>query len=402
MTVYPFAEPLYVMAKPAGASCNLRCRYCYYLEKEILYSSKRTHTMSDEVLERYIKDYIDSQTTAEILFCWHGGEPLLQPISFYKKALRLQKQYAPQRRISNSIQTNGTLITDEWAMFLKQNNFLVGVSIDGPQHLHDHYRTNSTGRGTWELVMKGINCLNEHHVEWNAMAVVNNITTRNPLEFYQFFKSIKCRYIQFTPVVERIINHADGRSLATPQDGDSAQLAPFSVNPKEWGQFLCTIFDEWVRHDVGEYFIQLFDSTLANWVGQPPSLCTMAKTCGHAGVMEHNGDVYSCDHFVFPEYKLGNIMSASIISMMKSQRQLNFGRAKQGTLPKQCQMCEWLFTCNGECPKNRFLKTPEGDIGLNYLCQGYQAFFSHVAPAMDIMKRLLLNNMPPAMIMKQI
>jgi uncharacterized protein len=397
--LYPFSEPLYVMAKPAGAACNLRCRYCYYLEKAKLFTRQQPPVMSDELLEKYIKEYIGCQSTPDVLFCWHGGEPLLRPLNFYKKALKLQRQYANGKRISNIIQTNGTLINDEWARFFKQNNFLIGVSIDGPKELHDRYRLNTRSEGSWERVMRGIRLLQKYDVDWNAMAVVNDVIAEHPLEFYRFFKSIDCHYIQFTPIVERIKHHDDGRHLANPLDGEEPQLAPFSVTPKKWGDFLCAVFDEWVRNDVGTFFVQIFDSTLANWIGEQPSVCTMAKNCGHAAVMEHNGDFYSCDHFVFPEYRLGNIMTDSIISMMKSERQLKFGRAKHDSLPSQCQECEWLFACNGECPKNRFCKTPTGERGLNYLCEGYRQFFSHAAPAMDFMKNQLLNQLPPAAIM---
>lgn len=397
--IYPFSEPLYVMAKPAGAACNLRCEYCYYLEKAKLFSKQQAPTMSDELLEKYISEYIGCQTTPDVLFVWHGGEPLLRPISFYKKVLKLQRQYAKGRNISNIIQTNGTLINDEWALFLKQNNFLIGVSIDGPKELHDHYRLNPQSQGSWDRVIRGIKCLQKYNVEWNAMAVVNDVIAEHPLEFYNFFKSINCHYIQFTPIVERIIKHEDGRHLANPLDGEEPKLATFSVTAKQWGDFLCTIFDEWVRKDVGTYFIQIFDSTLANWVGEKPSVCTMAKNCGHAAVMEHNGDFYSCDHFVFPEYRLGNLNTESILQMMKSERQLKFGRAKSDSLPLKCQECEWLFACNGECPKNRFCKTTTGERGLNYLCEGYRRYFSHVAPAMDFMRRQLINRQSPAEIM---
>ena len=398
--LHPFSSPLYLMAKPAGAACNLRCDYCYYLEKARLFTRQDAPVMSDELLERFVEDYIGCQTTPEVQFCWHGGEPLLRPVSFYKKALKLQRQYARGRKIDNIIQTNGTLINDEWARFFRQNNFLVGVSIDGPKELHDHYRRSPQNEGSWDRVMRGIRCLQKYNVDWNAMAVVNDVTADHPLEFYRFFKSIDCQYLQFTPIVERLQSHSDGRHLANPLDGDEPQLAPFSVTPKKWGEFLCAIFDEWVRKDVGKMFVQIFDSTLACWMGEQPSVCTMARDCGHAAVMEHNGDVYSCDHFVFPEYRLGNILSDSILSMMKSQRQLEFGRVKHGALPLQCQQCEWGFACNGECPKNRFCTTSSGERGLNYLCEGYHAFFEHAAPAMDIMKRLLQRQLPPALIME--
>lgn len=400
-TLYPFARPLYVMTKPVGAVCNLACAYCYYLEKANLYKDTSKHVMSDELLEKFIREYIGSQTMHEVLFTWHGGETLMRPLSFYRKVVELQRQYAGGHVIDNCIQTNGTLLTDEWCEFFKENNWLVGISIDGPQEFHDEYRKNRSGRPSFAKVMQGIRLLNKHGVEWNAMAVVNDYNADYPLEFYHFFKEIGCRYIQFAPIVERLSKHEDGRYLATPlQPGE--QLADFSVSPEQWGNFLCTLFDEWVRNDVGQIFIQLFDSTLANWVGEQPGVCSMAKTCGHAGVMEFNGDVYACDHYVFPEFKLGNIYQQTLVEMMYSERQMEFGQMKQKSLPSQCRACEFLFACNGECPKNRFATTASGEPGLNYLCKGYHRFFKHVAPYMDYMKKELLAERAPANIMEAI
>lgn len=400
-TIAPFARPLYVMTKPVGAVCNLACDYCYYLEKANLYKDISKHVMSDELLEKFIREYIGSQTMPQVLFTWHGGETLMRPLSFYKRVMELQQKYAGGRTIDNCIQTNGTLLTDEWCEFFKKNNWLVGVSIDGPQEFHDEYRKNRQGRPSFTKVMQGIHLLKKHGVEWNALAVVNDFNADYPLDFYHFFKEIDCHYIQFTPIVERISPHADGRHLASPLQEDE-RLADFSVSPEQWGDFLCTLFDEWVRQDVGNFFIQLFDSTLANWVGAQPGVCTMAKTCGHAGVMEFNGDVYSCDHFVFPEYKLGNIHEKTLVEMMYSERQMKFGQMKQDSLPRQCKECEFLFACNGECPKNRFARTADGEPGLNYLCKGYHQFFQHVAPYMDYMKKELLAERAPANIMEAI
>ena len=398
-TVSPFARPLYVMLKPVGAHCNLACDYCYYLEKLNLYQDSSKHIMSDELLEKFIKEYIESQMMPDVLFTWHGGETLMRPLSFYKKALELQQKYAKGRRIDNCIQTNGTMLNDEWCKFFHDHQWLVGVSIDGPQEFHDEYRRNRQGQPSFIKVMKGIELLNKHQVEWNAMAVVNDFNADYPLDFYHFFKKIGCHYIQFTPIVERIFNHQDGRHLAAVEEGDE-KMADFSITPEQWGHFTCTIFDEWVRNDVGDYYIQLFDSTLANWIGEQPGVCSLAKTCGHAGVMEYNGDVYSCDHFVFPQYKLGNIYTKTLVEMMYSERQQAFGQAKYSSLPGQCKQCPYLFACNGECPKNRFCKTIDGESGLNYLCKGYFQFFSHVAPYMDFMKNELLNQRPPANIMQ--
>ena len=398
----PFSRPLYVMTKPAGASCNLACEYCYYLEKLQLYRHDARHVMSDEMLERFVKQYIESQTMQQVLFCWHGGETLMRPLSFYEKVVRLQRQYAQGRQIDNVIQTNGTMIDDRWAQFFHDQGWLVGVSIDGPEEFHDEYRRNKAGRPSWRQVMRGINYLNKHQVEWNAMAVVNDFNADYPHDFYQFFKDIGCHYLQFTPIVERISPHPDGRHLASMADDAQAELADFSVTPEQWGHFLCTVFDQWVRNDVGSTFVQLFDTTLANWMGMEGSLCTMARECGHAGVMEYNGDVYSCDHFVFPEYKLGNIRDNTLTEMMYSERQRAFGQNKYRSLPQQCKSCQYLFACHGECPKNRFSETAQGEPGLNYLCQGYYRFFEHVAPYMDFMKRELTAHRPPSNVMDAI
>ena len=400
-TFSPFSRPLYVMAKPAGPLCNLACEYCYYLEKSRLYPDDSNRILSDELLELFIRQYLEAQTTPEVLFTWHGGEPLMRPISFYRKALQLQAKYARGRRISNSIQTNGTLLNDDWCRFLRDNRFLVGLSVDGPADFHNEYRRDRQGRPSFYKVMKGIELLKKHGVEYNAMAVVNDYNADFPLEFYRFFKSIGCRYIQFTPIVERLGSHADGTRLASPGE-QTPTLAPFSITPRQWGDFLCAIFDEWVQHDVSHYYIQLFDATLANWFGIAPGLCSVAETCGHAGVMEYNGDVYSCDHFVFPEYRLGNIRSESLTTMMYSERQRTFGEAKKTALPRQCRECEFLFACHGECPKNRFLATADGEPGLNYLCEGYLRFFHHVAPFMDFMKKELEAKRPPANIMQHV
>lgn len=355
--------------------------------------------MSDSLLEKFIEEYINSQTMPQVLFTWHGGETLMRPLSFYQKVVELQKKYANGRIIDNCIQTNGTLLNDEWCEFFHNNHWLVGVSIDGPQDFHDEYRKNKQGKPSFVKVMQGINLLKKHQVEWNAMAVVNDYNADYPLEFYHFFKELECHYIQFTPIVERIHLHSDGRHLANVlQKGE--KLADFSVTPEQWGNFLCTLFDEWVKKDVGKYFIQIFDATLANWMGAQPGVCTMAPTCGHAGVIEFNGDVYACDHFVFPEFKLGNIYEKSLIEMMYSDKQSRFGLQKRETLPALCKTCKYLFACNGECPKNRFLTTENGESGLNYLCKGYYQFFDHVAPYMDFMKKELLAERTPANVMK--
>ena len=395
----PFAKPLYVMLKPAGAHCNLACKYCYYLEKNNLYQNTPRHLMSDEMLEQFTREYIEAQTMPQVLFTWHGGEPLMRSIDFYKKALALQKKYAHGKQIDNVIQTNGTLLTDEWCEFFAKNHWLVGISIDGPQEYHDHYRVTPAGKPSWEKVMQGIQLLKKHRVEWNAMAVVNAYNAEHPLEFYHFFRDNGCQYLQFTPIVERLTEHEDGRTLASLADDREIPLTDTSVTPQQWGNFLCTIFDDWVRHDVGKTFVEIFDCTLANWMGVLPGICAYSKECGHAGVMEHNGDVYSCDHFVFPEYKLGNIRDQSLIDMLYGEKQQAFSRLKHTSLPRQCKECDMEFACHGECPKNRFEKDKYGEPGLNYLCQGYYQYYTHVAPYMDFMKRELLAQRPPANIM---
>ncbi|MDR2385617.1 MAG: anaerobic sulfatase-maturation protein [Tannerella sp.] len=384
--IAPFAFPLYVMLKPAGAVCNLRCKYCYYLEKKNLYSRTGNYLLSDELLERFIRQYIEAQTMNEVLFTWHGGEALMRNVGFYQKAIDLQRRYGRGRRIDNVLQTNGTLLTDEWCRFFKENNFLIGISIDGPQHCHDVYRKDREGRPSFYKVMQGIALLKKYGVEFNIMGVVNDYNADYPLEFYRFFKEMECHYIQFSPIVETV----------------NGKLAPWNVTAQKWGDFLIAIFDEWVRQDVGIYYIQYFDSTLANMVGKNPGICTLARTCGHAGVMEFNGDVYSCDHFVYPEYKLGNINTHTLVKMMYSESQLKFGTDKYDTLPRQCFECPYLSLCYGECPKNRIIQTEQGEPRLNYLCKGYYAFFDYVAPYMDFMKNELLNCRPPSNIMQAI
>lgn len=400
-TISPFSNPLYVLAKPVGASCNLRCKYCYYLEKAHLYRNAPARVMSDELLERFVQEYIQAQTMSQVLFTWHGGEPLMRPLSFYRKAVALQEKYAFGRQIDNTIQTNGTLLTDEWCEFFKEHNWLVGISIDGPQEFHDEYRRTASDKPSWQKVMRGIRLLRKHGVEWNAMAVVNDFNAGYPLEFYHFFKEMGAKYIQFAPVVERMAAHSDGRHLATLVDQE-CPVADFSVSPAQWGDFLCAIFDEWVRHDVGQTYVEIFDCTLANWVGGRPGICVYAKECGHAGVMEFNGDVYSCDHFVFPEYKLGNIRDRTLVEMLYGEQQRQFSCLKHASLPKQCKECEWEFACHGECPKNRFVNDRYGNPGLNYLCSGYRHFYEHVAPYMDFMKKEFMNQRPPANVMEAV
>ncbi len=343
------------------------------------------------ILEEFIRQYIAAQTTPEVMFTWHGGEATMRQVDFYRKAVEIQKRYAGGRRIENCLQTNATLLNDEWCRFLRQEEWLVGVSIDGPEEFHNEYRRTPAGKPSFRNVMRGIQLLQRHGVEWNALAVVNDYNADYPVEFYRFFKEIGCRFIQFTPVVERL---KPDRMLADVASG--GEMADFSVTPEQWGSFLTGVFDEWRREDVGKVFVQIFDATLANWVGAEPGVCSLAPTCGHAAAMEWNGDVYSCDHFVFPAYKLGNIHDSTIIEMMGSDRQLKFGAAKRDSLPRQCRACRWLSLCNGECPRNRFAVTADGEPGLNYLCEGYRTFFKHSAPYFEFMARELQAGRPPA------
>lgn len=396
----PLSMPTYVMTKAVGSQCNLDCAYCYYLEKEKLYGDRKKHEMSDEVLEKFTESYIQAQPVKEVLFTWHGGETTLRDISFYKRALHFQKKYGRGRLIENSLQTNGTRLNDDWCKFFKDNNFLIGISIDGPEHCHDVYRKNRAGRGTFAQVMKGIELLQKHEVEFNTLSVINDYNVQFPLDVYRFFKEIGSRYMQFSPIVERISNQRpDGLNLLAPEDDVEFEMAPWTVDPVAFGKFYIEIFDEWVRNDVGRYYVQIFDSTLANHVGKQPGICIYAEKCGHAGVMEFNGDVYSCDHYVFPEYKLGNIKNKTIYEMMFDEKQLQFGADKKDKLPQQCLKCDVLKYCHGECPKNRISKTATGEPGLNYLCAGYKAFYRHVKPYMEFMANELHNKRAPANVM---
>ncbi len=357
-TILPFARPFYMMAKPVGAACNLACGYCYYLASNgpLPDRSGGRLTMSDEVLECFVRQYLECQTNEAVLFTWHGGEPLLVSQSFFEKAMRLQQRYAAGRHIDNCLQTNGTLLSDEWCRFFRDNGWLIGVSIDGPEHLHDAYRTNQQGEPSWQRVMEGIARLERHGVMWNALATVSKATVSHPVEVYRFFRSIGCRYVQFTPVG------------ANPASGVGR------VEAAEWGRFLCDVFDEWQKEDVGEVYVNIFEATLANYMGVTPGMCSMSALCGHVGTVEWNGDVYSCDHFVNPQHHLGNIMRQSLYEMMHSKQQQAFAQQKTSGLPPDCKACRWLFTCHGECPRNH-----------QYLCEGYRAYFEHVAPFMEQM-----------------
>jgi uncharacterized protein len=392
----------HVMAKPTGPICNLDCKYCFYLEKEKLYPGQHGWAISDEVLESFIRQYIEAQVSPRVTFAWQGGEPTLLGVDFFRKVVALQRKYANGKQIANTVQTNGTLLNDSWAEFFAENKFLVGVSIDGPRELHDLYRLNKGGKPTFNSVMAGVGYLKKHAVEFNTLTVVNRENSYHPLEVYRFLREVGSGYMQFIPIVERVaaLPAADGLHLISPNWRNAAEVTKWSVEPLQFGTFLCTVFDEWVRHDVGQYFVQTFDVALESWYGIPQGLCVFSETCGAALAIEHNGDLYSCDHFVYPENRLGNIMETSIESMLGSRQQRQFGAAKRNTLPRYCLECEVRFACNGECPKHRFLETPDGEHGLNYLCAGYKLFFNHVRPFMEFMANELRNGGAPANVMK--
>ncbi len=392
----PLKYPVYVMTKSTGAACNLRCDYCYYLDKEKLRPRGSSPRMSDDILEEFTRQYILAQPVNTVLFTWHGGEATLSGIDFFRRALSYQRKYADGRQIDNVLQTNGTLLNDEWCRFFKENNFLIGISIDGPQHCHDHYRKNKSGEGSFELTMRGIDLLIKHGVEFNILSVVNAYNVRFPLEVYRFFKSTGARYIQFSPVVERL-DAATG--LLTAPDNHEGKLTPWSVDALGYGKFLTTIFDEWVRTDVGQTFVTTFDNTLAGYVGANPGTCIFAQTCGHAAALEANGDLFACDHFVFPEYKRGNIRQQTITQMMLSPEQIRFGNDKRDNLSSVCRQCPHLRLCNGECPKNRILNIGPGEPAQNYLCRGLKHYFDHVAPYMQFMANELAHQRPPANVM---
>lgn len=396
-------DPYHILTKPIGPLCNLDCKYCFYLEKAKLYS-EAAWAMQGEVLENYIRQYISSQDQELISFAWQGGEPTLLGVEFFERVVELQARYADGRRIENAFQTNGVLLDDRWGEFLKQHGFLVGLSIDGPAHLHDAYRVDKGGQGTFDKVMRGINVLKKHGVEFNTLTTVHRVNSQHPLEVYHFLKEVGSGYMQFIPIVERAstVTTKDGLMLVSPAFTDQAVVTEWSVEPLQYGKFLSAVFDEWVRNDVGRQYVQLFDVSLEMWVGMPASLCVFRRTCGSALAMEHNGDVYSCDHFVYPENKLGNIMELPLRTMVDSPQQHEFGNAKLDTLPQYCKSCEVRFACNGECPKHRFLKTPDGEPGLNYLCAGYKQFFNHIEPYMQFMALQLQQERAPANVMEWI
>jgi len=382
------------MVKPAGSLCNLDCQYCYYLDKAGQYAYRQP-LMSPELLEIYVRQYIEANEVPQVTFLWHGGEPLMQGVGFYKRALGLQEKFAAGKKIENVLQTNGTLLNEEWCRFFAKNNFLIGISIDGPQDIHDSFRLNKAGKPSFERVMNGVALLRKYKVEFNTMSVVNKLCEKRGLEIYQFLKSIGSRYMQFLPAVEHTIEIPDKkRALIVPPEHDGARIAPWSVSATGYGEFLNDIFDYWVRNDVGNYFVQIFDSTLAQHCGIPPGLCTMNDTCGEALVVEHNGDVFPCDHFVYPEYRLGNIKEKHLGEIFKEHKRFDFGIKKRNTLPQECLSCDYYQLCRGECPKHRFERAESGDGKKNSLCDGFKMYFKHTTPYMEYMRDLLAAGLP--------
>ncbi len=369
---------MHVMIKATGPICNLDCKYCYYLSKENLLTTDSRWRISDETLENFIKQYIEQQNAHEIIFSWQGGEPSLLGLPFFEKVVALQKKYTPPHvRCENDLQTNGTLLTDEWCEFLKKNNFLVGLSIDGPEHLHDAYRTYKDGRGSFDRVMESARLLNKHGVRFATLTVVNNLNSNYPLEVYRFLRDeVKSKQMQFIPIAEP----ANFTNVAPQHWKGDEVAAPWCVEPEAYGDFLISVFDEWYKHDFGQIYIPFFDSAVEQWMGRPSPLCIFSPICGKGLAMEHNGDLYACDHYVYPEYKIGNINKGKLYDMALSQHQERFGYAKDFTLPVKCRECKYLFACSGECPKNRFVKTKQGELGLNYLCPGLYKYFSHIDP----------------------
>lgn len=394
--------PYHLLAKPAGASCNLGCQYCFFLSKENLYPPRESPLMTNALLDTYIRQLMQSSPGPQVEVAWQGGEPMLRGIDFFQRSVELADKYRqPHQRVLHTIQTNGTLIDDGWAGFFKQHSYLVGISIDGPRHLHDSYRITKRNEGSFDDVLRGWNCLRRHNVDVNILCTINAANADHPLEVYQFFRDeLGAQYIQLIPIVERateatitVANEGWGsqRGIDRPLYRQAGNLVTErTVKPEQFGSFLIGIFDEWVKNDVGKVFVTTFDVALGSWLGQH-NACIVAPVCGSALVLEHNGDVYSCDHYVEPDYLVGNIRSAPLRSLVASEKQRRFGQAKYDTLPDYCRKCPVLFACYGECPRNRFITTPAGEAGLNYLCEGYKAFFQHIDPQMRTMAELVRN-----------
>jgi len=401
MAVNPFdRREFHLLSKPTGAVCNLDCKYCFFLSKEMLYPGSRFR-MADDMLETYIRQLLESQPGPEIAVAWQGGEPTLMGLDFFKRSVELVERHRrPAQRVAYTLQTNGTKIDDAWAAFFAEHKFLIGLSVDGPRHLHDMYRVDKGGQGSFDQVMEGWRALAARNVDVNILCTVHNANGDHPLEVYTFFRDeLGAKFVQFIPIVERvtsellpIANMGWGERGSDPRPlyiTEGHHVTGRSIGSEQWGRFLVGVFDEWIKKDVGTVFVQMFDAALASWVGAPPSMCVFAETCGNALAIEHNGDLYSCDHFVEPKHLLGNIKDVHMLELVSSPQQAAFGLAKRDTLPNYCRECDVRFACHGECPKNRFINTPDGEPGLNYLCAGYMAFFKHVDGPMKMMADLL-------------
>ena len=386
------------MVKPVGSRCNLDCAYCYYLDKEAIYAGIEPQ-MDDALLERYIRQYIEGNRVDTVTFVWHGGEPTLAGLDFFRRAVALQQRHAGGKRIENALQTNGTLLDDDWCAFLRDNRFLVGISLDGPASIHDRCRRDKGGRPTFARVAAAVERLRRHGVEFNTMTTVNRYSEGRGREVYRFLKSLGSRYMQFMPVVEQVCDppHGGRPGIVAPGTPGS-RPAEWSVTSRGFGEFMCEVFDDWVLSDVGDYFVQFFDVSLAQWVGIRPPLCSFCETCGDSLVVEHNGDIYSCDHFVYPEYRLGNIRDTPLSEIYRSRKRRDFGLAKRNALPAECLRCNYYFACRGECPKHRFETGADG-CRKNSLCEGLLQYFRHAEPYMDYMRGLLGRNQPPAWVM---
>jgi len=403
------ALPFHIMAKPAGPACNLVCTYCFYLEKQRMFPAGARFRMSPDVLDAFTRQYIEAQDTADVHFAWQGGEPTLLGVAFFQQAVALQQKYANGKRITNALQTNGLLLDDAWCAFLCQHDFLVGISIDGPQALHDHYRVDRAGNGSFAQAVQAIEHMRRHKVAFNSLTVVNAVNAAHPQRVYRCLKELGVQFMQFIPLVERVPGARDtqaGLTLAGPPHlrakHEARSLPEYCVSASAFGSFLCAIFDEWVRRDVGTTYVQHFDVTLGNVVGVGPGVCVCAQYCGNAMIIEHNGDVYSCDHFMYPEYRLGSVLTDTLRAMADAEFQQHFGRDKFDALPAECRACTWLRLCYGGCPKHRFLTTAAGHGGLNYLCAGYKKFYAHTAPHMRVMADLLSRQQAPANIMQML
>ncbi len=390
----------HLLAKPAGAACNLDCKYCFFLSKQNLYAPRESPLMDEATLERYLRQLMESSSGPQVEVSWQGGEPMLRGLAFYQRSVQLAERYRrPHQRILHTMQTNGTLVDDEWAAFFKQNNYLVGLSVDGPRALHDAYRVDKQGEGSFDDVLRGWRCLRRHDVDVNILCTIHTANADHPVEVYRFFRDeMQAQYIQLIPIVERATEQTiefANRGWGGPRGSDRPLyrqagnlVTGRSVTAQQFGRFLIAIFDEWVLRDVGTIYVTTFDVALGSWMGQH-NACVVAPTCGGALAMEHNGDVYSCDHYVEPDYRLGNIKETPLETLVSSEKQRRFGQNKFDTLPKYCKECPVLFACYGECPRNRFIRTPDGEDGLNYLCAGYKAFFTHIDKPMKTMASLL-------------